>query len=92
LYGFDNKKLHNFIKISFTNTGAYNKLKKIFYDDKTSKSGQFERTLKDLNEEGDDLKINLTRDDLARIIGSDAIIELEQTFGQRYDEILIRRC
>jgi hypothetical protein len=47
LYGFDNKKLHNFIKISFTNTGAYNKLKKIFYDDKTSKSGQFERTLKE---------------------------------------------
>ena len=46
LYGFDNKKLHNFIKISFTNTGAYNKLKKIFYDDKTSKSGLFERTLK----------------------------------------------
>ena len=47
LYGFDNKKLHNFIKISFTNTGAYNKLKKIFYDDKTSKAGQFERTLKE---------------------------------------------
>ena len=47
LYGFDNKKLHNFIKISFTNTGAYNKLKKIFYDDKTSKSGNFERTLKE---------------------------------------------
>jgi len=46
LYGFDNKKLHNFVKISFTNSGAYNKLKKIFYDDKTSKSGQFERTLK----------------------------------------------
>jgi DNA polymerase elongation subunit (family B) len=46
LYGFDNKKLHNFIKISFMNTGAYNKLKKIFYDDKTSKSGLFERTLK----------------------------------------------
>ena len=46
LYGFNNKKLHNFIKISFTNSGAYNKLKKIFYDDKTSKSGQFERTLK----------------------------------------------
>jgi len=47
LYGFDNKKLHTFIKISFTNSGAYNKLKKIFYDDKTSKSGQFERTLKE---------------------------------------------
>lgn len=47
LYGFDNKKLHNFIKISFTNTGAYNKLKKIFYDDKTSNTGQFERTLKE---------------------------------------------
>jgi DNA polymerase elongation subunit (family B) len=47
LYGFDNKKLHNFIKVSFTNSGAYNKLKKIFYDDKTSKTGQFERTLKE---------------------------------------------
>jgi len=47
LYGFDNKKLHNFIKILFTNSGAYNKLKKIFYDDKTSKSGHFERTLKE---------------------------------------------
>ena len=47
LYGFDNKKLHNFVKISFTNSGAYNKLKKLFYDDKTSKSGQFERTLKE---------------------------------------------
>ena len=46
LYGFDNKKLHNFIKISFTNSGAYNKLKKIFYDEKTSKAGIFERTLK----------------------------------------------
>jgi len=47
LYGFDNKKLHNFVKVSFTNSGAYNKLKKIFYDDKTSKTGQFERTLKE---------------------------------------------
>ena len=25
LYGFDNKKLHNFIKISFMNTAIYNK-------------------------------------------------------------------
>ena len=31
LYGFDNKKLHNFVKISFTNNAAYNKVKKLFY-------------------------------------------------------------
>jgi predicted 2-oxoglutarate/Fe(II)-dependent dioxygenase YbiX len=34
----------------------------------------------------------LTRIDLVRLIGSDAVAELEQTFGQRYDEIIIRRC
>ena len=33
LYGFDNKKLHNFIRISFSNNAAYNKAKKIFYED-----------------------------------------------------------
>ena len=33
LYGFDNKKLHTFIKISFKNTMAYNKAKKVFYKD-----------------------------------------------------------
>jgi len=32
LYGFDNKKLHNFIKISFSNNGALNKCKKLFYN------------------------------------------------------------
>lgn len=25
-------------------------------------------------------------------IGKEAVLELEQTFGQRYDEILVRRC
>ena len=32
LYGFDNKKLHNFIKISFKNNGAYNRAKNLFYN------------------------------------------------------------
>ena len=47
LYGFNNKKLHNFIKISFTNTNAYNKVKKIFYTDTNDKYTGFERTLND---------------------------------------------
>jgi len=47
LYGFDNKKLHTFIKISFINTGIYNKVKKLFYTDTTSKDSGFERTLND---------------------------------------------
>ncbi len=40
----------------------------------------------------DDLKINLTRSDLLTFIGSEAVIELETIFGERYDQILIRRC
>jgi DNA polymerase elongation subunit (family B) len=44
LYGFDNKKLHTFIKISFKNTMAYNKAKKIFYKD-ISIGNYFERKL-----------------------------------------------
>ena len=44
LYGFDNKKLHTFIKISFKNTMAYNKAKKIFYKDITI-GNYFERKL-----------------------------------------------
>ena len=44
LYGFDNKKLHTFIKISFSNTLAYNKAKKIFYKD-TVIGTYFERKL-----------------------------------------------
>ena len=47
LYGFDNKKLHTFIKISFVNTAIYNKVKKLFYTDTTSKDNGFERTLND---------------------------------------------
>ena len=45
LYGFDNHKLHNFIKISFTNNAAFNKAKKIFYND-THENGIFNRELK----------------------------------------------
>ena len=44
LYGFDDKKLHTFIKISFSNTLAYNKAKKIFYKD-TVIGTYFERKL-----------------------------------------------
>ena len=47
LYGFDNKKLHTFIKISFINTAIYNKVKKLFYTDTNSKDSGFERTLND---------------------------------------------
>ncbi|AET73097.1 DNA polymerase [Phaeocystis globosa virus 12T] len=44
LYGFDDNKLHTFIKISFTNTGAYNRAKKMFYVDSTV-DGVFKREL-----------------------------------------------
>ena len=44
LYGFDDKKLHTFIKISFSNTLAYNKAKKIFYKDNVI-GNYFERKL-----------------------------------------------
>ena len=47
LYGFNNKKLHNFIKISFTNNNAFNKVKKIFYTDNYDKYTGFERSLND---------------------------------------------
>ena len=45
LYLFDNHKLHNFIKISFTNVGAFNRAKNLFYIDNTI-NGEFSRTLK----------------------------------------------
>ena len=44
LNNFDNKKLHNFIKISFKNLPAYNKNLKIFYQDITI-GNYFERKL-----------------------------------------------
>ena len=44
LYMFDNKTLHNFVKVSFTNMGAYNKAKKLFYKD-TNINGLFNRSL-----------------------------------------------
>ena len=44
LYGFDNKKLHTFIKISFSNNAAFNKGKKMFYNDSYT-NGQFNREL-----------------------------------------------
>jgi len=45
LYGFDNHKLHNFVRISFTNNGAFNKAKKMFYIDTTNENGYFNREL-----------------------------------------------
>ena len=55
---------------------------------------KFDNAVKNSNHtnEVDDLKINLSRADLVGYIGSEAVLELERTFGQRYDEILIRRC
>ena len=47
LYGFDNKKLHTFIKISFVNSAIYNKVKKLFYVDTTTKENGFDRSLND---------------------------------------------
>ena len=44
LYGFDNHKLHNFVRISFTNNGAFNKAKKMFYKD-TFENGYYNREL-----------------------------------------------
>ena len=44
LYGFDDNKLHTFIKLSFTNTGAYNRAKKMFYTD-SNVGGVFKREL-----------------------------------------------
>ena len=44
LYGFDDNKLHTFIKLSFTNAGAYNRAKKMFYIDSTV-DGVFKREL-----------------------------------------------
>ena len=41
---FDNKKLHNFLQISFTNTLAYNKAKKIFYEESYT-NGIYKKTL-----------------------------------------------
>jgi hypothetical protein len=53
---------------------------------------KFDNAVKNQTNEVDDLKINLSRADLVGHIGSEAVLELERTFGQRYDEILIRRC
>jgi hypothetical protein len=53
---------------------------------------EFDNTVKNQTNEVDDLKINLSRADLVGHIGSEAVLELERTFGQRYDDILIRRC
>ena len=44
LYGFDNKKLHNFIKVSFSNNIALNKCKQLFY---TDSKNYFDRKLLD---------------------------------------------
>jgi hypothetical protein len=52
----------------------------------------FQNAVKNQSQEVEDLKINLTTFDLVGLIGSEAVIELEETFDQRYDEILIRRC
>jgi hypothetical protein len=40
----------------------------------------------------EDLKISLTRSELAILVGIEVISEFEHIFGESYDEILIRRC
>ncbi len=40
----------------------------------------------------EDLKISLTRSELAILVGIEVISELEYILGESYDEILIRRC
>jgi DNA polymerase elongation subunit (family B) len=45
LYGFDNKKQYNFIKVNFTSLQAYNKCKNLFYDE-IKQNGTYEKKLK----------------------------------------------
>ena len=52
----------------------------------------YDNAVENQTNEVDDLKINLSRADLVHHIGTEAVNELEKTFGQRYDEIIIRRC
>ena len=44
LYEFDNKKLHTFLKVSFKSLAAFNRLKKIFYEEKYS-NGVYEKNI-----------------------------------------------
>ena len=45
LYGFDNKKQYNFIKLSFTSLQAFNKCKNLYYDE-IKTIGSYEKKLK----------------------------------------------
>ena len=38
------------------------------------------------------MKISLSKIELIELVGNEAVRELETTFADRYDEILIRRC
>lgn len=58
LYGFDNKKLHNFIKFKFKNMNAFNKAKNIWYKDNSTPT-QFSRTLIDGGIEYGDERLEL---------------------------------
>jgi len=42
--------------------------------------------------ENEDLKIALNKSELEALVGIDTVHELEETFAEKYDEILIRRC
>ena len=46
LYGFDNKKKHNFVKISFSNINSFNKCKNLWFNT-TNFGGNYEKSLKD---------------------------------------------
>lgn len=45
LYGFDNGKKYNFIKLTFNNTIIYDKVKKIWYNSSQNEGGENERKL-----------------------------------------------
>jgi hypothetical protein len=42
--------------------------------------------------ENGDFKIDMTKDDLKQVVGEAAFRELELTFADTYDEIILRRC
>lgn len=40
----------------------------------------------------EDCKIDMNKEELKKLIGETAFNELEQTFADSYDEIILRRC
>ena len=95
LYGFDNKSLHNFVKITFINNSAFNKVKNLWFDrfeDKTSKFG-FSSKLKTFESRGYPTELYeaklppLLRFFHLKDISPSGWIALSNTDGQGYKEI-----